>query len=45
MNNSDIKNELSWEYCKWRHLCATITQNYNGSPSVGLHLFHTHTLG
>ena len=35
-NASDIKNDHLW-----RHLCATKTLNYNGSPSVGLHIFHT----
>ena len=37
---SDIKNELSWEYYKWRHMCAT-TLNFDGSPSGGLHILHT----
>ncbi len=27
------------EIWKWRHLCATVTLNYNGSPSVGLAVY------
>ena len=42
MNASDIKNELSWEYCKGATFCATITLNCNGSPGVCLQILHTH---
>ena len=31
----------SWEYCKWHHLCETLTLNCNGSPSGGLHILQT----